>query len=58
MVGTINSFEQPSGENYYDIVVKLSTNFKALSYVEVIKNLDKKEIKELEKIATDDQGAN
>jgi len=58
MIGTIESFEQPSGENYYDIKVKLSTNFKALSYVEVIQNLDRKEIDELEKITTDDQRAN
>jgi rod shape-determining protein MreC len=57
IVGTIESFEQPPGENYYDIKVKLSTNFKALSYVEVIQNLDKEEINELENIA-DDQGAN
>ena len=58
MVGTIDSFEQPSGENYYDIKVKLSTDFKKLSYVEVIQNLDKEEINKLENIATDDQGAN
>lgn len=58
MVGTIESFEQPSGENYYDITVKLSTDFKKLSYVEVIQNLDKGEINKLENIATDDQAAN
>ncbi len=58
MIGTIASFEQPSGENYYDIRVKLSTNFKKLSYVEVIQNLDNAEIRELENVATDDQGAN
>jgi rod shape-determining protein MreC len=58
MVGTIESFEQPSGENYYNIKVKLSTNFKALSHVEVIQNLDKAEINELEEAATDDQRSN
>ena len=58
IIGTIESFEQPSGENYYNIKVKLSTNFKALSYVEVIQNLDKEEINELEKLSTDDQRTN
>lgn len=57
MIGTIESFEQPSGENYYNIKVKLSTNFKTLSYVEVIQNLDRREINELEKLM-DDQGTN
>ncbi len=54
MIGTIESFNQPSGENYYNIKVKLSTDFKKLSYVEVVQNLDRKEIDELENIATDD----
>lgn len=49
-VGTIYSFEQPEGENYYNIKVKLSTDFKALSFVKVIDNLDKEEITEIENI--------
>ena len=54
MIGTVQSFEQPKGENYYDISVKLSTNFKALSYVEVIENKGKSEMDELEKLILND----
>lgn len=58
MIGTIQSFSRPDGENYFNISVQLSTDFKALSYVEVIENQDKPEIKELENIIRDDPMAN
>lgn len=58
MIGTIEDFTRPDGENYYDIKVKLSTDFKSLSYVEVIENQDKPEIEELENIITDDPMVN
>lgn len=58
MIGTIQDFSRPAGENYYNIKVKLSTDFKALSYVEVIENQNKTEIEELENIITDDPMAN
>ena len=48
MIGTIQSFEQPPGGNYYTIKVKLSTNFKTLSFVEVIVNNSNEEISTLE----------
>ena len=48
MIGTVHSIEQPSGENYYNIQVKLSVDFRALSYVEVIGNLKIEEINNLE----------
>lgn len=54
MIGTIQDFNRPSGENYYNIKVKLSTDFKNLSYVEVIENQDRPEIEKLENIITDD----
>jgi rod shape-determining protein MreC len=54
MVGTIQEFTRPEGENYYDIEVNLSTDFKSLAYVEVIENNDKPEIEELENSITDD----
>ena len=54
MIGTIQSFAQPEGGNYYDIKVKLSTNFKALTFVEVIDNLNKMEIDKLENLIQDD----
>ena len=47
MIGTIQSFEQPEGDNYYKIYVKLSTDFKSLSYVHVVDNLHKEEINQL-----------
>lgn len=48
MIGTVHSIDQPSGENYYKIVVKLAVDFRALSYVDVIGNLKVDEIKTLE----------
>lgn len=54
MVGTVDSFFKPDGENYYNIKVKLAADFKALSFVQVIDNLDKTEIKELEILTKDD----
>lgn len=48
MVGTIESFEVPSGNNFYDITVKLSTNFETVDYVYVINYLFTKEQKELQ----------
>lgn len=43
LIGTVQSFEQPEGENYYTIQVKLATNFKSVSFVEVIENKHKSE---------------
>ena len=48
MIGTIHTIEQPSGENYYNISVELAVDFRALSYVDVVDNLKKDEIKALE----------
>ncbi len=58
MIGTIQDFNKPSGENYYEIEVKLITNFKALSYVEVIENLHREEIKELENLTQENERGN
>lgn len=58
LIGTIHSFEQPQGDNYFKITVKLAVNFKALSYVEVIDNLKKEEIKKLESLKIDDTISN
>lgn len=54
LIGTIHEFEEPSGENYYKIVIKLAVDFKALSFVEVIGNLKKDELKSLENLRLDD----
>ena len=53
LVGTIESFERPQGENYYDVRVKLSVNFKTITYVEVVENKNAAEINQLEKLIQD-----
>lgn len=54
-IGIIDSYHQPTGENYYEIKVRLSTNFKAIRYVEVIENRKKDEQENLEKTMDDGQ---
>jgi len=49
MVGTIESFERKRDEFFYTVKIKLSTDFKKLSYVYVVNNIQKEEQKELEK---------
>ncbi len=58
MIGTIQSFDQSEGENYYNIQVELSTDFRALSYVEVVENVKSEEINQLERETGDDPNAN
>lgn len=50
-VGTIKSFNT-NNNNYENISVTLFNDMSALSYVEIIDNLDKKEIKNLEEISS------
>lgn len=57
LVGTINDFSKPDGENYYRIEVKLSVDFKSVSHVEVVGNKARIEIDELDKILRDDRQA-
>lgn len=54
MIGTVHSLEKPDGENYYLIKVGLAANFRALSFVDVIDNLKKSEIRALESKKIDD----
>lgn len=49
MVGTIHDFEIKNGSNYYTIEVDLLTNFKSISYVDIVQNLKQNEIRHLEK---------
>ncbi len=48
MVGNIESFEIPSGSNFYEITIKLSTTFETLDYVYVVNYLFSKEQRQLE----------
>lgn len=49
LIGTVESFERKSGELFFTVKIKLSTDFKKLSYVYVVNNLQKLEQEELEK---------
>lgn len=48
-VGTIIKIDKPEGENFYDLRVKFSNDFKNLSYVYIVKNNLKLEKEKLEK---------
>ncbi len=56
LIGTVHSLEQPPGENYYKISVGLAANFRALSYVDVVDNLKKAEVRALESRRIDGTG--
>lgn len=58
IIGTVKSYKQPPGENYYKIKIQLAVNFKSIRYVQVIENTKSGEIKKLEKLAKDEQGNN
>lgn len=47
-VGIVDSFEQKKGDFFYTVRVKLSTDFKKINYVYIVKNLIKQEQDELE----------
>ena len=51
MIGTIKSFNKTDNDNFYAIDVKLSTDFKQLEYVYVVRNLYKKERESLESLS-------
>lgn len=55
LVGIINGFSMPDGENYYNIDVKLSVDFKSVSHVEIVENKTWQEMEELEKVFKDDR---
>lgn len=48
-VGTIENFEKIAGNTFYNVTIKLSTDFSRLSYVNVVNNLMKDEQTTLEK---------
>jgi len=49
MVGTIDEFEKIAGNTFFDVTIKLSTDFSRLKYVNVVNNLMKEEQIHLEK---------
>ncbi len=48
MIGIISNWNQETGTNFYNIKVDLSTNFRTLKYVEVVRNTKQSELKKLE----------
>ena len=54
MIGTIKRFSMSGGENYYDIDVALSVDFKSVSHVEVFENTSWNEVSEMEDILKND----
>jgi rod shape-determining protein MreC len=48
-VGTVRSFERKSGDAFYTVKIGLSTNFRKVNHVYVIKNFFKAEQDSLEK---------
>lgn len=53
MIGRISDFHQEGG-NYYDITVELSTDFKNIHNVQIIKNLFREEQEKLESLTEND----
>ncbi len=58
LIGTVHDFSRPDGENYYTITVRLAVDFKAVSHVEIIDNLNKDELLKLENLLEDDKRTN
>ncbi|MFI5163773.1 MAG: rod shape-determining protein MreC [Bacteroidia bacterium] len=54
MVGTIEGFEKIAGNTFYNVTIKLSTDFNRLSYVNIVNNLMKDEQIKLEKATQHD----
>jgi rod shape-determining protein MreC len=54
LIGTISAFKQEDAGNFFDISVRLSNNFRAISHVYVVGNLLKEEQIELETLSQDD----
>ena len=50
MIGTVASFSRPDGESFYKIKIKLATDFKSIHFVDIIENLHKEELTELENL--------
>jgi rod shape-determining protein MreC len=53
-VGVVDKVELPEGSNFYEISVKLKTDFKNISYVYVVNNLLRKELTDIERIEKND----
>jgi len=53
-IGTVKSFNLPEGSNFYNIDIEFSVDYKKVSHVYVVKNLQKKEQIQLEALNSED----
>jgi rod shape-determining protein MreC len=53
MIGVVDDFRAKEGDNFYDITIKLSTDFGKLSHVYIVNNVLKEEQRQLEKLQPD-----
>jgi rod shape-determining protein MreC len=53
IIGIIEDFHSKEGDNFYDITIRLSTDFSKLSYVYIINNVLKEEQRKLEESQKD-----
>jgi len=58
MVGIVNAIKIKGDENFYNIEVKLATDFSTLNYVYIVKNKLKFQLDSLESASTSDQNEN
>ncbi len=57
-IGTIDSFDQPEGESFYRIRIKLSVDFKSIHFVDVIENVNREELNAIEELMEDGERNN
>ena len=50
LIGVVKEFDLPEGNNFYNIKIELSVDYKKLSHVFIVKSWMKKEHEELEKL--------
>ncbi len=55
MVGTVDEIREVSGNTFYDLTIRLSTDFRTLTYVYIVNYLYKDEQEELENKSQNDQ---
>ncbi|MDT8413446.1 MAG: rod shape-determining protein MreC [Vicingaceae bacterium] len=53
-IGTVQYFDVPKGSNFYNIIIELTTDFKQLSHVYIVKSLQKEELDKLEALTQED----
>ena len=55
LIGTIKEFNLAEGSNFYNITVEFTVDYKKLSHVFIVKNKQKEEQKQLEKLTEEQE---